>query len=474
MTTFPPNQDRPVTIDDIKLTLQEYFVMADDGIVDLVLATFIANRHKSVEAPVWLLISAESSGGKTEIIDMFSELSQDQYKLSYHISDLTPQTFASGMQNGGKEPSLLHRINGRMIFIKDFTTILQKGKEPRREILSQFREIYDGEFNKDFGTGKSVHWKGRIGIIAGLTPPAVELLSQHGAMGERFVVYNMKQPNDKQLAVAMKANYKKDIRGIKARLSAQVASYIDAHVQMAETADIDAHMLSDETFDDLNAVAQFATAARSQMNIDFRTHEPIGLPSKERFPRFVKQLQSIAKGFVLMNGGKDLTERQRKILYKIALDSVPRLRRVLLQLMTKHKSISTSAAAARFGFTTPIMRGELAQLSSLQFIQRVPGGGKGNEDAWFLIKRHRVFMQKFEGIQMQDDDLFDEDEVSPMDTDDGEITETEKAEHDEQMKAIARSSWIAELQEKNPGMELEEAEQAYDKHLELEEMGDNF
>ena len=447
MTTFPPNQDRPVTIEDIKRKLQEYFVLSDPGIVDLVLATFIANRLSTVEAPVWLLLVAESSGGKTELIDMFSWLSRDEYKLAYHISDLSPQTFISGMQNSGTETSLLHKINGRMVFIKDFTTILQKNKEARKEILSQFREIYDGEFNKDFGTGKSVHWKGRLGIIAGLTPPALEIMTMYGGMGERFVAYAMKQPTDKELSVAMKANYSKDLRGIKAEIGEMVASYVSKMVLLAEKATHDDQQLSDELFDELNLVAQFATKARSQMNVDMRTREPIGMPSTERFPRFVKQLQSVAKAFYLMNGGKELMQHQKDVLYKIALDSVPRIRRALLQLMTKHKNISTSAAAARFGFTTPVMRGELSQLASLQIVQRIPSGGRGNEDAWRLINRHRDFMARFDGIKMQDDDLFEEDDVSPMDGVDVGVGDDKKAlaETKAELEQNERDAKIAEI-----------------------------
>jgi len=465
MTQIKPNQDRPVTVADITRKLQEYFVMADEGIVELVLSTFIANRLSTVEAPVWLLLVAESSGGKTELIDMFSHLSRDQYKLSYHISDLSPQTFISGMQNSGQETSLLHKINGRMVFIKDFTTILQKNKEARKEILAQFREIYDGEFNKDFGTGKSVHWKGRLGVIAGLTPPALEIMTMYGGMGERFIAYSMKQPTNKELAKAMKGNYSKDVRAIKDELSEMVAQYVSSMVAIAERTDRTEQQLSDELFDELNDVAIFATGARSQMNVDMRTREPVGLPSKERFPRFVKQLQSLAKAFYVMNGEKGLSTVQKKILYKIALDSVPRLRRAILQLMTKHKTVNTSAVAARFGFTTPVMRGELAQLSSLQIIQRIPGGGKGNEDAWKLLTRHRKFMSRFDNIKMQDDDLFEEDDVSPFDGEDvGEGDDPKvQAEKMANLKQGEREAWIGQIMSNNPNMEMEEAEGLWDK-----------
>jgi len=456
---IPSNIDRPVTIQDIKNKLQEFYVMADPGVVEVSLAVFIANRLSTVPAPVWMLLVAESSGGKTEIIDMFNKLTSDEYKLAYHMSDMTPQTFISGMQNNQAESSLLQRINGMMVFFKDFTTVLQKNKEARREILSQFREIYDGEFNKDFGTGKSVHWHGRIGVMAGLTPPAMEMMSAFAGMGERFIAYYMDQPTDSELAKAMKNNYDKDIKKIKDELAELTARYIADHVLLAEDADLDIQKLPEEVLDDLNAVAQFATHARSQMRIDFRTNEPIGLPSKERFPRFVIQLFSLGKAFCLMNGKPEITLEQRGYLYKIALDSIPRTRRVLLRLMTQKKNITTSVAAARFGFTTQIMRGELAQLASLQIIRRIPGGGKGNEDAWQMVHKYREFMQKFDNIKITEEDMFEEDEVSPMD--DVEMSEEEKAAFDADKVQAKEHAEIQQIMESNPGMLFPQAKEAY-------------
>jgi len=443
MTIIPPNQDRPITVADITNKLREFFVLKDEGVVPLVLGCFVANRLSTVNAPVWLLLVAESSGGKTEIIDMFSELATDQYKLAYHISDLSPQTFISGMQNQAAETSLLHKINGRMVFIKDFTTLLQKNKEARREILSQFREIYDGEFNKDFGTGKSVHWKGRLGILAGLTPPALETMAQYASMGERFLNYYMKQPTDAELGVAIKANYSRDIKSIKAELSYMVGKYISQMVELAEEATLEDQKLDDDLLNELNTVAQFATRARSPINLDFKTGEPIGMPSIERFPRFAIQLQNLAKAFVIMNGDKSgkITQEDREILYKIALDSIPRTRRAVLQILAKNRAVSTSAAAAKLGFTTPVMRGYLAQLTSLSLAIRIPQGGSGNEDAWKIVPKQQEFMKKFEGIEQTDADLFNEDDVE-MELADNTMDDKQRAELGEEKKRLLEEAEV--------------------------------
>src|SRR4029450_429760 len=100
-------------------------------------------------------------GLKTEIIR-----SSNDVPVIYPLSNLTAQTFASGFQVRGKEqPSLLTRLDGRILTLKDFTTILTMHRDKRSEILAQLREIYDGAYRKEFGNGVVVDWAGKVGLI---------------------------------------------------------------------------------------------------------------------------------------------------------------------------------------------------------------------------------------------------------------------------------------------------------------------
>jgi hypothetical protein len=74
-----------------------------------------------------------------------------------------------------------------VLVLKDFTTILSMRSEERAEILSQLREVYDGRLDRETGMGDVLHWEGRVGFLAGVTP----VIDQHHAvmalLGERFV-----------------------------------------------------------------------------------------------------------------------------------------------------------------------------------------------------------------------------------------------------------------------------------------------
>ena len=86
------------------------------------------------------------------------------------LSDLTDKTLASGLTpDKGDDPSLLSRLLNAVMVFKDFTTVLEMRREQRAAVLAQLREIYDGRFDKSWGTGKELHWQGRLSVLAGVT-----------------------------------------------------------------------------------------------------------------------------------------------------------------------------------------------------------------------------------------------------------------------------------------------------------------
>ena len=78
-----------------------------------------------------------------------------------------------------------------MLIIKDFGTILTLYREARGEIFAQLRKVYDGQFSKSFGTGETILWNGKIGILAGVTPAIDKYMSVNAMLGERFLHYRM-------------------------------------------------------------------------------------------------------------------------------------------------------------------------------------------------------------------------------------------------------------------------------------------
>ena len=160
-------------LSDVLETFHRYLEIADDAGIILALATIVA--HRLGGDPVWLFLVSPPSGGKTEILNALAGLPE-----VYRLSTLTASTFASGFVPKGKAAagdrrrvSLLYRLadaGKTVVVMKDFTTVLSMNRDSRQEVLSQLREVFDGSFTKDFGTGESVSGEGRLAVIPASRP----------------------------------------------------------------------------------------------------------------------------------------------------------------------------------------------------------------------------------------------------------------------------------------------------------------
>lgn len=153
--------------------LNRWFYRPDLQAIRIVMGTLKAH-YLDIGDPAWLFVVAPPGSGKTTV-SIMGAASLPHVSV---LSDLTENTFLSGFY-GHQEPGLLERLGnteseGRahtttgdgIFLVKDFTTVLSMRRDRRAAILSQLREIHDGEFRRDFGTG--VAESGRGGSISWL------------------------------------------------------------------------------------------------------------------------------------------------------------------------------------------------------------------------------------------------------------------------------------------------------------------
>src|SRR3990167_8987190 len=84
--------------------MHDSYLITDPGIIKLLCAAVIANRLP--KAPVWLMVVAGSGTGKTEFL-----MALRKVKGYIPISELTVNTFISGMKRNDVETSLLAAVN---------------------------------------------------------------------------------------------------------------------------------------------------------------------------------------------------------------------------------------------------------------------------------------------------------------------------------------------------------------------------
>jgi hypothetical protein len=126
----------------------KWLKLRDTDIVDIVLGVIAAN--KAPGDPVWLLIVGAPSSGKSEILRGLFEC-----EGIHSLGGFTANTFASGYEKG--QVGLLETLpKETTLIVKDFGTLLTMRHEDKAMALQQLREIYDGEYKKEYGNGKVV------------------------------------------------------------------------------------------------------------------------------------------------------------------------------------------------------------------------------------------------------------------------------------------------------------------------------
>jgi hypothetical protein len=149
-------------------------------------------------------------------------------------------------------------------------------------------------------------------------------------------------------------------------------------------------------------LANFSTMARSGVIRDFgMKKDVIFVPAPEMPTRFTQQLSCLATGCMLANKGP-LTDMDMKILYKVALDSIPQTNKMVMNEMAKLDAQTTAEIATALGYPTEPIKIYLENLALLKVCKRVKDGGKA--DRWTMNAEFSDIVRNYEGIEQLSDE----------------------------------------------------------------------
>lgn len=369
------------SIEELEREVARMLLLADKDIVRVVCAIVISQVLRL--DPIWLMLTSNSGGGKTEILNMFSKI-----KYIHPIDTITTNTFLSGMKSIGKETSLLRRIQNGVFFFKDFSTILERNETDRREIMSQLRRIYDGHFVKSTGNGEDLVWKGRISAIACTTNDIYVKLTSMASMGERFVIYEMAQPprrHASKKAFARKRD-NTDPTVLREDLQDATLSYITNIRDALTDTKFDPESITGELEDEVIEISDFCSQARTGLVKDNYRHTIEFISSKEMPTRMAEQFYSLLMAFVAIDRAENdlkpedqripnykgkLRPEDKNVIIKTALNSIPEKRRKALQALAQYElGVTAAGLAVHLGYETDVIKETLAELNALQLCHR--------------------------------------------------------------------------------------------------------
>jgi hypothetical protein len=371
------NLQRPIK--DVKEAARQFLHLDDENALDVAMAVYVANKFDA--DPLWMFFVSPPSTAKTEILMSF-----DGYPGAKILSTLTPRSLISGKTApDAKDCSLLPHLNGKLVALKDFTSVLTLRREDRGEIFSQLREIYDGRYVKAFGNeGQFREWAGKIGLIAGVTPAIDKYLIVNQMLGERMLYYRIETRSYEEIALeainhTTKSNPK---RKVFQQVVQAFLSQFDAGVPALANE-------KGEFKERLKNLALVCSHARSAVLRHREDQSLEAMPEPEGPARLAKQLNLFAMALAVVRGESRIDDAIYNIVKKTALDGLPHLRKKTLEALwlmyveNQSKWFSTRDLAERVGsgVSSPTVKRKLEDLCLLNLVVR--DRENGGAEVWF-------------------------------------------------------------------------------------------
>ncbi len=195
--------------------------------------------------------------------------------------------------------------------------------EPRQEVISQLREIHDGQYIKSFGIGKTITWRGKMGLIAACTPIWDKYYSVIGAMGDRFLIYRSNTQDVEKMGLQAQKKVGQEAQ-MRKELKTAFHKFINQLGTMKKV-----EFKKDETINQqIVYLACFCAYSRCPIERDHRTRHIQYQPKAEGPARLTKQFMQLGAALAIIHGKNSIDLNVYEIIKRIARDliSVQRLR----------------------------------------------------------------------------------------------------------------------------------------------------
>lgn len=290
-----------------------HFNLSDLYVLEFVFSTLAALPIPG--DPIWGFIVGPPAGLKTEVLRWLNGL-----PAVYTTSRLTPHSLVSGLKDG---QSLLPKLDGKTLVIKDFTTILEMDRKAREEIFAQLRDAFDGYYEGFYGSVGQVSYEAHFNVLAAVTPAIEEYYSVQSFLGPRFV--KVRSPLCDGFDRSLKdTGDEPAIRDWLSKLARRLTDSIPPDAWRG----VDASRLPR-----IRPIVEALAVGRTHI---MRTEGAIAqVPEPEGVPRLAKQFKKLAIGRALLYGRTEIDDSDLGFLRRVAIDTLPSVRsRILTALLT--------------------------------------------------------------------------------------------------------------------------------------------
>lgn len=389
--TFTPDRTPLGQLGAFVTQLREWLELPDPAHILLTLAA-AATRDLDGE-PVWLLLVAVPSSGKTETVRLLDK------RADGRLNEVTAAGLLGWSKGKEARPSgVLSRVGDKgLITFGDLSSLLATSDSGGRDnLFGLLRRAYDGHATRDIsppgkpapGFSDQLSWTGRLTVVAAVTG-AIDRYSAHAdQLGPRWLYTRIADPD---IAARRRA-------AVRARRSG-LEEYRDAAKKAADQLILAAtKAIPDDVPDDIFQVISDSAIVTCWGRAAVPRHgygrrEIDGMPVIEAPPRLVSQLCALGRGLLAFGLPVNYAAG---LLRSAALDSMPADRRAVLAILAEGSCPSTAELARRAGLDRKVTRMRSEELEAIGIVEgiRDPADEDSDDDhgkrpvRWQLGREH--------------------------------------------------------------------------------------
>lgn len=336
----------------LTLAAREEYDLHDPYVLEFIFTALVTVRMPG--DPVWGFIVGPPSALKTEFLRWLYDL-----PLVYTLSRLTAHSLISGLKTG---VSLLPELDGRVLVIKDFTTVLEGDRKAREEIFAQLRDSFDGYCEAFFGTIGKLSFRARFHVLAAVTPAIEEYWSVQSSLGARFLKVRVPLMDGFDRCLAH-GGREEEIRLAFARRARAVVDHLDPRAWEGVRFD---------RVQELRPVVELL--ARGRTHVSRYDGQIASTPEPEMLPRLTKQLRKLAVGRAVLYGRMEVDGSDLEFTRRVAMDTLPATRSRILRALCLPSTVEQLRYTVRLPAATLYRH-----LEDLEALELVSGDGQKPE-----------------------------------------------------------------------------------------------
>lgn len=301
------------TFDQVLETYDKHVYMTGNMKLGLRIAYAAALTVDVPGDPLWVHIVGPPGSGKTLVV-----MSLSHWSRCVALSKVSPTSLVSGFRGqNGEDPSILSKMNERIMAIKDWTEIYSMPQAEKEEVLSIFRGAFDGSVVKPYGNGMVRTYDPlHFNMITGVT--YIIYAETSSALGERFVMFHIED------GIGFKASHNIskaiDNVGKDPEITYELAEATKTFLDSREKVEIETPAWFKERMIHLS---QLVSILRGTVDRDVFRDVLRSTPQHEMGTRIAKTLTKAAIGLAKTYDPQEITQEVYTYVKRIARDTCP-------------------------------------------------------------------------------------------------------------------------------------------------------